>query len=59
MTVLMGYGRTLWDCEDYIELMTQGSLFEIMNILTKYIKGYELSEETEESEGGCPGGGGA
>lgn len=38
------------DGEDYIELMTDGSLFEVINIFTKYIKGYELPEETEESE---------
>lgn len=48
------------DGEDYIELMTDGSLFEVINIFTKYIEGYELPEETEESEGGGhPGGGGS
>lgn len=48
------------DGEDYIELMTDGSLFEVINILTKYIEGYELPEETEGSEsGGRPGGGGS
>lgn len=48
------------DGEDYIELMTDGSLFEVINILTKYIEGYELPEEPEESEtGGRPGGGGS
>lgn len=48
------------DGEEYIELMTDGSLFEVINILTKYIGGYELPEESEESEsGGHPGGGGS
>ena len=48
------------DGEDYIELMTDGSLFEVINIFTKYIKGYELPEEGEESEGaGRPGGSGS
>ncbi len=47
------------DGEDYIELMTEGSLFEIINIFTEYIEGYEMPEETEESEGGeRPGEGG-
>ncbi len=53
------------DGEDYIELMSEGSLFEVIKILTKYIEGYELPEEdTEdpeeggESESGRPGGGG-
>lgn len=57
MTKLYGLGG---DGEDYIELMTDGSLFEVINILTKYIEGYELPEEPEESEtGGRPGGGGS
>ena len=48
------------DGEDYIELMTYGSLFEVINIFTKYIEGYELPDETEESEsGGRPGGSGS
>lgn len=54
------------DGEDYIELMSEGSLFEVIKILTKYIEGYELPEEDteepeegEESGGGRPGGGGS
>lgn len=54
------------DGEDYIELMSEGSLFEVIKILTKYIEGYELPEENteepeegEESGGGHPGGGGS
>lgn len=46
------------DGEDYIELMSEGSLFEVIKILTKYIEGYELPEEPKETEEGGEKGGG-
>lgn len=47
--------------EQYIEMMTEGGLFELVNIFTKYLDPFEMpKEEPKESEsGGRPGGGGS